>query len=1336
MDYLSNGNEWNGTSWFIGVVNDSVISTNSSSYAITYGTVSTGSNGIAPISGLVFPDSYEDLFGQDKFWTGNPINFNGIGSPKIKPFAITVYKRATGSEAYGGGPPIYNYWKPYAGAINDDFTVNKITITLPSYKQLDINNFQVLQGIYAPLSKDADIQYVNFNPPYYTNYAVSAEIVYKGKTGQINSFFTLTRQGFQYANINLPVPTPTLPIDDIGTYSVTPVSRLLTPDDTRKEIKIYNKNSDIVWYNDQSTGVSVEFKNFGSTDNSAINIAYGPRTLVSNKTKYFRQTVSVDNSISQSAVTGVTYSSHKTGWASYYVASGSGMNNGSNNLFAYSFDIVKQYSSPTEIVTIEQNNQIISGKSPEIYTSTGNVLSDLIYISGFDCNAEVPNFIDEIVCWSGKNTTDDEYKKFVSGVFRGHQSSIVPEFNNNTSNLTSVSGNADFSQFFTYKSGYIKYNNFITGDAVVFNLYGFDYFNTYRRYHLSNQPSFPQTGFVIYYGKDFNDPQSLADKLNAKLRDVNYPVWYPYDKLKGTEIGIYITGSLMSFDLQEDSNIINFKTNRNYISGFNLDLVTVNRPVIDTKKFNGYSYLMPDTVELQGKINNNWVTLDKRTGVFDQYSYLAEKELPVLNKNYIQDNNALLNSGIPYVNLDGESSVVILDNLTQQSQPTGTFVELFQFQQTKFVQAGKYCAPIPYSRTVYVKQPSGWPDGYLSGCVPPSGSGSGDCDVCCQYAKDNNLGESGIYLYSEYQVQDPEFSACKGDNAQLVPYVMINNTVCYRCISSSGDSSNLQQSGSIKYYRTGWHIDQSDYLSSIGINNISGVLNLSCTEYRVLLSDFYGQTDSAENISLIKSNKFVVNGINLFGAKPENLNSYLVSGGGDPIINCAYNLDVQGYVPYKFNTNYNYSVTRQSNSGIYNAINEAIIYTPSSNERNIKFINSSGRMVGDVTGLLNRMFYASGNISKTYDDYYFYDPSNNIISLTKTLTGYSASGKGKQLTGESNVLTNKAVNAKIVIGGLLNGQSYYTKISGSGNVVGKIPNILYQKDDVVGVYNLAGNITGYSQGGAFNYNQNISGYFDGNNSNAPYYPQITGQSNASSIIYISENNLLDYDYLAINSNPITYLAAGGSQYFTNTDGLISLINSSPNLYSVRATNLGSNGGLSTVLIDSLISGQSGNNITLQTNNTSGIILDGGNLTGGADYYPSLFNFGIFSSNISGTAYQTGFYTSDLGVGTITGGISSFVGTRSFEKIWEISTGLNNILSPMTRDNMVSATQFFSLLSGDTDIGNYYNFIKMAVKYYNQFPLLSNNVNDVIEITVTGYNFPAPTGITFKITGLK
>jgi hypothetical protein len=99
-------------------------------------------------------------------------------------------------------------------------------------------------------------------------------------------------------------------------------------------------------------------------------------------------------------------------------------------------------------------------------------------------------------------------------------------------------------------------------------------------------------------------------------------------------------------------------------------------------------------------------------------------------------------------------------------------------------------------------------------------------------------------------------------------------------------------------------------------------------------------------------------------------------------------------------------------------------------------------------------------------------------------------------------------------------------------------------------------------------------------------------------------------------------------------------------------------------------------------------------------------------------------------------VSSFAGTRTFENVWEISTGLNNILAPMTRNNLVSATQFFDLISGNSDLGNYYNFIKMAVKYYNQYPLLSNNIDDVIEVIVTGYNFPQSTGVVFRITGLK
>jgi hypothetical protein len=53
------------------------------------------------------------------------------------------------------------------------------------------------------------------------------------------------------------------------------------------------------------------------------------------------------------------------------------------------------------------------------------------------------------------------------------------------------------------------------------------------------------------------------------------------------------------------------------------------------------------------------------------------------------------------------------------------------------------------------------------------------------------------------------------------------------------------------------------------------------------------------------------------------------------------------------------------------------------------------------------------------------------------------------------------------------------------------------------------------------------------------------------------------------------------------------------------------------------------------------------------------------------------------------------------------------------------------------LGKYNTAVKINLNYFNKYNITANNIdNDIIDLYVTGYNFPNNTGIMIRITGVK
>jgi hypothetical protein len=548
------------------------------------------------------------------------------------------------------------------------------------------------------------------------------------------------------------------------------------------------------------------------------------------------------------------------------------------------------------------------------------------------------------------------------------------------------------------------------------------------------------------------------------------------------------------------------------------------------------------------------------------------------------------------------------------------------------------------------------------------------------------------------------------------------------------------------FLRTGWNLNPTGkYLSCLLQDKNYDITKLSFSKYRIVLTGFSGTTIyNDQDAYYLQQNSFLFEHINLYSAVPTFTQPQMSKAEQTGcIIGSPYTLQVQGTAIIPFTTNYNYNIPDQTYSGVYNALQEPFYYVPTGSQEYVKFVHSSGRAVGHITGLVSGTFTGSGIISNTFDNYYFYDENNNQVTFNKTITGYAV--VGDRLSGTANVLNQSTVNSAIIVGGALSNQAYYTSfISGNDNVSGNLINIPYQQDDVLGFYMLTGSVTGTSSSGYLQYNFPVTGAYDGNVDNIPYYYMPTGFVNASAMVLINFAALGNYDYIEINSNAVSYYSTPNSSYFIDISGLLNTINLQPLLYQVSGIDLndasfnGQYSGITGIMLYSLLSGASGNNISLTSDTVSGIkVPSGGYLTGGQDLYSLMFGTDQFSGTANGTLYQTGFYNSVLPTGTVYGEIPTYQFTRNFTDVWAISTGLpRNLIKYNTGDNIVAPGQYFASISGDPDIGRYDNLIKIGLNYYNKFGMPTGLPKDVIDLYVTGYNFPSGTGIIFRITGIK
>lgn len=1120
--------------------------------------------------------------------------------------------------------------------------------------------------------------------------------------------------------------------------------------------------------------------------------------------------------------------SQSKSWATYDIESG--MINNTKNVFSYAFQFIDTITTRGSGIIIESTEVIEDPWEKYRQTlypllNTGFDTSFSRYI-GFCFNrltCETSDPIEDIVeCYTGTAATGKEYADFSSGIKDKYQNQIfIKEFD--IANNISISSGISISGLFVEQTGSIVFNNFFTGESIKFELYPYDYTGLYRAYHLGNDPLYPPYSFEITYPYDFTDINSLTDELNSRLKDITWPVWYPYECLSGELSGIYITGGLMSFEIfsgldtgdKNYNNIIHFRSLRNLTNGYKIDLEVLDREQyienLRLQEFRrGFTYLIPNVVELQALTGNQWLVLDRRSGIYNDLTGLESTLVPFDGDPgiFIQDEN------VGY--LDSSDATESGESPQQELEEiffSGGFQTIQKFKQKGFNPAPPYCPVVRWEREISIVQPTGWPSG-INGCNP--------------------------------ELPQPE------EESPTAP--------------PSGEESQPTIELFLSVKRTGWLFEPTGKYLNCLTGPDYNLEKVQFSKYRFVLRDFSGLRPTPESVYLIPKDEVYISNINLWSLQSQPIDIH--TGKSECLIGADFTVDIQDIIGLNFDYDFEYSITGEDRSGIYKSLDQIIdfplktfyptniafsrslpltspsptgyfsiggdnnirtletgsmfhlyvtgtnwtggksvlwessynsidfsgfemyrngsgylsgtatgnngigpgIYTgylprqdkylriaqPSVGTEDIfilytgwsgyydwpmvKFVNRSGKVVANTTGLLTTELTGSGIITQTFGDRYFYDPDSQEVYFRVDLSGFFT--RSGVLSGSAIAIKDYVINQELYAGGsrINIDPVYIEKISG-GNFIGTLENISYFQPDVLGFYNLTGEITGQSISGYFNYNQIVTGSGIPQGDNIPFYPVFTGFKQAEAIISIIEENLSNFEFLKLNNRTISYNNNTGTyqapDYFHSVDSLLNIINTNETIFNATGIKLND----TTLFLrasDTFAIGFSGNNITI-TGVGPGIIVPKNTFESGITFYPPLFPTTPFTGIALGNVASTGiFFTT--GSGIITGDVPTFTGVRKFTGIWDIKTGTNILLS-FLNNNYISG----EIYKNTGIFSEIYNNFQIQVFYDNELNTDNSDPVDISEIRIKDNNFNLlenpPTGagsgeFIFRITGVR
>jgi photosystem II stability/assembly factor-like uncharacterized protein len=1058
------------------------------------------------------------------------------------------------------------------------------------------------------------------------------------------------------------------------------------------------------------------------------------------------------------------YFTNDSAWATYDVSTG--MITGSlapNNVFSYAIDIVASgtldsgnfyYSGNIDVSTETGIAYVLNlEKNPVLYSENISTLKKIIDLDwwpitkfqvnglaafcGNTCEGPRTKIPPEVYCYTGELSDTGALGAFYA--FIKSRIDIVtidkPQESNNFYSIIDadeqrrIAGLPPIKKFQeTLYSGYILYNNWQNGDYIKWDLYNLNMVQLYGLYHLGNYPPFPNTGFKLFYPNDFNSLDSLVDALNDKMDLLkNYPVWYPYECLKDTESGIFLTGELIKFYRNTGTTgslpISHFNNRIDFISltsrqqfaegrsdfSYNMSIFSPKSPPKNI--FTGVSYLIPREIRLEGlnKETQNWEILDKQDNFYEELLKGNAKTIPMRRLQNVIKSGSPNKTGVPTGSLP--DSTGCLDVIVQ-----GVGLELF-------FALNPLCPPILRDRKV---------------------SGTAPKDIC-----------KGLFIDENGNLQQTL------SNEEICLLETLKRLGTGKRPNKGEEELNRKHPpiGNYFVYRTGWNLiinnaANANILEEKGIQGFD--VNKIYDKYKVSLYDLV----SVPEEKLFPLPSFFNKQINLYTLDKSGFSEH----SSPPIcsIGSDYIIDVFGVVPIEITGIWNYFLLPEE-SGIYRfgpsedvSKNEFFGLSGGGNvftreileeERPIKFNKVSGRIVSvSGTGYLETSGYGVGTVYYSNNDYYFYNPSTQSVYFNETISGI-VTGFGK-ISGNRIAIKKEIINQELLLGGRLNNSPVqYHEIISNGNFTSSINNVEYIEYDVLGFYPITGRITGNTTSGKLNVSDTLILTGVPYNDKFAYYPIPTGFTFSEMIFNINYNNLNNFNILSINNNSIIYhdntSIYSSPAYFDSNETLVSIINNSPSVFGVSGELNGSN-----IKLYSLLPGES-NNISLISNSTGVQII---NYISGLNIYPRLykivtkkvgpptsfirvFSDPIMTGNIQESILGTGFYYSNFGSGNIFGDVSTFTGVRSFFDVWDIATGnfQRNYFS-FLENNFTSGFSFYK----NTPFGTVPRNINLRAFYRNYLNTLPQEGDDVADLIIRDLNNPdlLDTGIVFRLNGIK
>jgi hypothetical protein len=1027
------------------------------------------------------------------------------------------------------------------------------------------------------------------------------------------------------------------------------------------------------------------------------------------------------------------YFANDKAWATYNVSTG--MITGSltrNNIFSYGIDIVASgilsganvyYTGNIDISTVTGQAYVSNlEKNPVLYTQYFNTLTTLSF-------SAIKNFCDKIqeceapqspepleICYSGELTDTAAFRSFLSGVEQTANAVIInrPKEEDLLSNIGTGS---EIKYPNTIYSGYILYNNWQSGDYIKWDLYNFDFVNLYQEYHLGNFPPYPNTGFILYYPRDFTSLSSLVTILNQRVNALStYPVWYPYDCLKGSESGIFLTGNLMTFSrnagttgnlpISHFNNRIDFISNRSSaqlgdVDGYLSYGISIFSPIKPkTQFFKGWSYLIPTSIQLEGfnRSTQNWETLDVRlTG--EIASLLTGKSVT---------------EGMGNLPLDGvieeEEESLPEEEDEAPPGPSGCKDIIYTNSQRNITfNKNPLCPPKLLLRDIIVTAPKE------------------ECKLAKTVDKDGNV----VSKYSNAQLCAAGGGAGGGGEDETPQ-------------GGPGPGEEAKSIGDWHLLSTGWNIKNLD------INS-----NIIYDRYKISLSGF----TSIPNPELVQKDSFFIRRVKLYTLDKADFDIH--KGPELCTIGADYIVDVSGLVPVNVSGIWNYNI-RPEESGIYRFFNTPFIRPIQENERSVIFNKISGRIISqNATGFLSTSGFGVGNVSYTDTSRYFYNPLTQLVYFSESLTGI-VTGSGI-LSGNKTAIKQSVINEALLLGGrLADSPAQYHEILSDGTLTSSIEDVKFVQYDVLGFYPITGRVTGNTTNGRLNINNQVIVTGTPVGDRFAYYPVPTGFTFSEVLLNIDYNNINNFEYISINNNDILYNTDTSlypaPSYFNSNETLVSIINASTNVFLCSGEIINSN-----IRLYSTLKGASGD-LNVVTNSSGVTVLE---KISGINIYPRLykvvternlncidddpalinlpgnctFSFNrviknpIMTGNISDALLATGFYVSNQGSGNITGNVMTFVGVRNFFDVWDIATG--NSRRPylsFLQNNFISGSSYYKNSQFGTSPGN----INLRAFYLNYLNTTPTEEADVADLIIKDLNNPnlSETGIIFRLNGLR